>query len=50
MFRVETKANQLASLAVFMLGLLFDPEGEGRTFFRNVAKYLPEYTASHSRR
>jgi hypothetical protein len=33
-----------------MLDLLFDPEVEGRKFFRNVAKLLPDYAASHSRR
>jgi hypothetical protein len=50
MLRVETKANQIANLVAFMLSLLFDPEVEGRTFFRNVAKLRPDYMASHSRR
>jgi hypothetical protein len=50
MFRVEMKANQIASLAACMMGLLFDPEDEGRTFLRNVAKLLLDYTASLPRR
>jgi hypothetical protein len=34
----------------FLLGLLFDSEDGGVTYFRNIVKPIPDYTALHARR
>jgi hypothetical protein len=34
-------------LLVWLIGLLFDPEDRGNTFFRNVGKLLPDDMASY---
>jgi hypothetical protein len=31
----------------FLLRLLFDPEDAGSAFLRNVAGFIPDYTALH---
>jgi hypothetical protein len=49
---VNKQANSSCRLLIsgFLLGLLFDNEGEGNMIFRNVGLFIPRYTAPHPRR
>jgi hypothetical protein len=42
-----TSVSLFELLAVYVLGLFFNPEDAGRTFLRNIGKTVPDYTALH---
>jgi hypothetical protein len=46
----DTSVKQEANEACVLLGLFFDPEGEGDTFLRNVGSLSTDYTALYPTR
>jgi hypothetical protein len=48
--RKESEASSRVFLSNSLFGLLFNPEDGGSVFLRNVSKFLPVYTALHSKK